>query len=77
MKRAFIECHNCGHLFFTQNIHTLSEIIDTDVAYSCRSCGDVMGLWSVHFCSRDLGDGHCDNCKFRFPCFTECATEKA
>ena len=77
MKRAFIECQECHHLFCTQSIRKLSEILIADVGYVCKECGHTLGLWSAHFCARELGDDRCDSCKFRFPCFTECATEKA
>lgn len=73
MKRAFIECHECHHLFCTQSIRKLAEILVGDVGYICKECNQTLGLWSAHFCAREVGDEHCDTCKFRFPCFTECA----
>lgn len=76
MKRVYVKCAYCHHVFRVENaehVDVLVQILIDDVKYSCKSCGAIMDFYAVHVCSRVMGSA-CDVCEFRFLCFTENAT---
>lgn len=62
----FIKCGHCGHVVYTRRKESLSLLSD---GFSCSECKNILDRVTAFLCDTKMG-GHCDECQFRFRCFS-------
>jgi len=78
MNKLILECSSCHHMILPNpgKIPVLVEILGGAKLYKCKNCNTTMDFYTIHVCCRDLTD-RCNDCRFRFLCYTNDATKKA